>query len=128
VRILRGREQDAADYIDLIKARADFIRRVSAITAPYDALIMPTVPVIPPRVSDLKEDDAYRRKNVLVLRNPSIANFLDGCSISIPCHRAGDPPVGLMLFGQHNADRRLLAIAAAIEKVVSPTSQGRSPH
>ena len=81
---------------------------------------MPTVPVIPPPVADLKEDTAYRRTNVLVLRNPSIANFLDGCSISIPCHRAGDAPVGLMLFGQHNADRRLLSIAAAIEKVVSP--------
>jgi aspartyl-tRNA(Asn)/glutamyl-tRNA(Gln) amidotransferase subunit A len=128
VRILRGREQDAADYIDLINARADFIRRVSALTAPFDALIMPTVPVIPPRVSDLKEDDVYRRTNVQVLRNPSIANFLDGCSISIPCHRAGDAPVGLMLFDRHNADRRLLAIAAAIEKVVSPTSLGRSPH
>jgi aspartyl-tRNA(Asn)/glutamyl-tRNA(Gln) amidotransferase subunit A len=123
VRILRGREQDAADYIDLVKARADFIARVSAITAPYDALIMPTVPVIPPPVADLKEDNAYRRMNVLVLRNPSIVNFLDGCSISLPCHRAGDTPVGLMLFGQHNADRRLLSIAAAIEKVVSPTSR-----
>jgi aspartyl-tRNA(Asn)/glutamyl-tRNA(Gln) amidotransferase subunit A len=121
VRIVRGREQDAADYIDLVKARADFIARVRAITAPYDALMMPTVPVIPPRVSDLKADDVYRRINVLVLRNPSIANFLDGCSISIPCHRAGDAPVGLMLFGQHNSDRRLLAIASAIEKAVSPT-------
>src|SRR5262249_707875 len=117
VRILRGREQDAADYIDLIKARADFIRRVSAITAPYDALVMPTVPVIPPPVSDLKADDVYRRMNVLVLRNPSIANFLNGCSISIPCHRAGEPPVGLMLFGRHNSDRRLLAIASAIDAV-----------
>jgi aspartyl-tRNA(Asn)/glutamyl-tRNA(Gln) amidotransferase subunit A len=56
----------------------------------------------------------------LVLRNPSIVNFLDRCSISIPCHRAGDAPVGLMLIGEHDADRRLLAIAAGIEKVVSP--------
>ena len=53
---------------------------------------------------------------MLVLRNPSIANFLDRCSISIPCHRAGDAPVGLMLFGEHGADRRLLSIAAAIER------------
>jgi aspartyl-tRNA(Asn)/glutamyl-tRNA(Gln) amidotransferase subunit A len=81
---------------------------------------MPTVPVIAPRVADLEADEAYRRFNMLVLRNPSIANFLDGCSISIPCHRAGDAPVGLMLFGEHNADRRVLSIAAAIEQVVSP--------
>jgi hypothetical protein len=28
-----------------------------------------------------------------------------------------------MLFGEHNADRRLLAVAAAIEKVVSPVER-----
>jgi aspartyl-tRNA(Asn)/glutamyl-tRNA(Gln) amidotransferase subunit A len=122
-RILRGREQSAADYIDVLKARADFMRRVRAVTALYDALMMPTVPVIAPRVADLEADEAYRRFNMLVLRNPSIANFLDGCSISIPCHRAGDAPVGLMLFGEHNADRRLLSIAAAIEQVVSPLAE-----
>ncbi len=123
-RILRGREQDAADYIDLLKARADFIRRVRAVTFPYDALVMPTTPIIPPRVADLEADEAYRRTNMLVLRNPSIANFLDGCAISIPCHGAGEAPVGLMLCGEHNADRRLLSIAAAIEKIVSPTVDG----
>jgi aspartyl-tRNA(Asn)/glutamyl-tRNA(Gln) amidotransferase subunit A len=120
VRILRGQEQDAADYIDLRNARADFIRRVAAVTAPYDALVMPTVPVTAPRLADLAADDAYRHANFLALRNPSIANFLDRCSISIPCHRPGDAPVGLMLIGEHGGDRRLLAIAAAIEAVVSP--------
>jgi len=120
VRILRGREQDAADYIDLVKARADFIRRVAAITAPYDALVMPTTPLTAPRIADLQASEAYRRTNMLMLRNPSIANFLDGCAISLPCHRAGDAPVGLMLFGAHGADRRLFSIAAAIEQVVSP--------
>ena len=120
-RILRGKEQDAADYIDIVKARADFIRRVAVVTAPYDALVMPTVPVTAPRVADLASDDAYRHTNLLVLRNPSIANVLDRCAISIPCHRAGDAPAGLMLIGEHAADRRLLSIAAAIETLVSPS-------
>jgi aspartyl-tRNA(Asn)/glutamyl-tRNA(Gln) amidotransferase subunit A len=120
VRILRGQEQDAADYIELRAARADFIRRLAAITAPYDALLMPTVPVTAPRLADLVSDDAYRHANFLVLRNPALANFLDRCSISIPCHHAGDAPVGLMLIGEQGADRRLVSIAAAIETVVSP--------
>ena len=123
VRILRGQEQEAADYIDLVNARVDFIRRLAAITAPYDALVMPTVPVVAPKLADLEPDDAYRRVNAMVLRNPSVANFLDRCSISIPCHRAGDAPVGLMLIGEHDADRGLLAIAAALEQVVSPGLQ-----
>jgi aspartyl-tRNA(Asn)/glutamyl-tRNA(Gln) amidotransferase subunit A len=120
-RILRGKEQDAADYIDLVAARADYIRRMAAVTAPYDALVMPTTPLVAPRIADLAADDAYRHANAAMLRNTSIANFLDGCSISLPCHRAGDAPVGLMLIGEHDGDRRLLSIAAAIEKVVSPT-------
>ena len=119
-RLLGGREQSAADYIDLVRARADFISRVAAITAPFDALVLPTVPVIAPRIDALKADDDYRRINLLVLRNPAVANFLDRCAVSIPCHRAGDAPVGLMLIGEHGADRRLLAIAAGIEAIVAP--------
>jgi aspartyl-tRNA(Asn)/glutamyl-tRNA(Gln) amidotransferase subunit A len=121
-RILRGQEQSAADYIDLVAARADFIRRVAAVTAPYDALLMPTTPLTAPRLADLAADDSYRKVNFLMLRNPAIVNFLDRCSISLPCQRAGDAPVGLMLIGEHGADRCLLAIAAAIEQVVSPAS------
>jgi aspartyl-tRNA(Asn)/glutamyl-tRNA(Gln) amidotransferase subunit A len=120
VRILRGREQDAADYIELLDARAAFIRRVRSVTAPYDALVMPTTPLVAPRVADLADDKDYRRINMFMLRNPSIANFIDGCSISIPCQRAGDAPVGLMLFGEHHSDRRLLSIAAAMEPLLAP--------
>jgi aspartyl-tRNA(Asn)/glutamyl-tRNA(Gln) amidotransferase subunit A len=121
-RIVRGQEQSAADYIDLVAARGDFIRRVDAVTAPYDALLMPTTPLTAPRLADLAAADSYRKVNFLVLRNPAIVNFLDRCSISLPCQRAGEAPVGLMLIGEHGADRRLLAIAAAIEQVVSPPS------
>jgi aspartyl-tRNA(Asn)/glutamyl-tRNA(Gln) amidotransferase subunit A len=50
-----------------------------------------------------------------MLRNPGIANFLDRCAITIPCHAPGAAPVGLMLMGEHNADRTLLALARGIE-------------
>lgn len=119
-RILRGTEQDAADYITLTRARADFIRRVETTTVPYDALLMPTVPLVAPPLRELESEEAYRTINLLMLRNPTVANFLDRCSISIPCHRAGDAPVGLMLIGPHNDDDRLLAIAAAVEGLVAP--------
>jgi aspartyl-tRNA(Asn)/glutamyl-tRNA(Gln) amidotransferase subunit A len=119
-RVLRGQEQDASDYIELIRARTDFIGRLELATAPYDALALPTVPIVAPRLDAFESDEVYRRINMLVLRNPSIANFLDRCSISIPCHEAGEAPIGFMLIGEHGADRRLLSIAAAVEKVVAP--------
>jgi aspartyl-tRNA(Asn)/glutamyl-tRNA(Gln) amidotransferase subunit A len=64
------------------------------------------------------DDDAYYRTNLLVLRNPSIANFLDRCALSLPCSQPGEPPVGLMLMGEHGADRRLLGIGLAVERVL----------
>src|SRR5262249_3492974 len=101
VRILRGSEQSAADYIDLLQARADMIARVSRATAACDALVMPTVPVVAPRLSEVAGDAEYGRVNLLLLRNPSVANFLDGCAISLPMHEPGDAPTGLMLIGRH---------------------------
>jgi aspartyl-tRNA(Asn)/glutamyl-tRNA(Gln) amidotransferase subunit A len=121
VRILRGKEQSEADYLALKQARASLIERVRPITAGFDAVIMPTVPIIAPLLSEVETDADYGRLNLLLLRNPTIANFLDRCAVSIPCHRAGDAPVGLGLMGEHGADRRLLAVAQAIEAIVSDT-------
>ena len=120
VRIMRGKDQDATQYIELIRARADLIRRVAAISGQFDALIMPTVPIVAPSLASLEAEEQFRTVNVLMLRNTMIANVLDRCAISIPCHRHGGAPVGLMLVGEHGADRRLFSIAAAVEQIVSP--------
>jgi aspartyl-tRNA(Asn)/glutamyl-tRNA(Gln) amidotransferase subunit A len=119
-RIMRGKEQDAAHYVELIRARADLIGRVATASAQYDALIMPTVPIVAPPLASLDAEEQFRAVNLLVLRNTTIANILDRCAISIPCHRRGDAPVGFMLVGEHGADRRLFAIAAAVEQIVAP--------
>src|SRR5215470_18601465 len=119
-RLERGKDIDAADYIELQWAREQMIARLAAITAPYDALMMPTCPIVAPALRDLEKPEAARAANFLLLRNTGIANFFDRCSVSIPCHKAGDAPVGLMLIGENGADRRLLAMAAAIEKTVAP--------
>jgi aspartyl-tRNA(Asn)/glutamyl-tRNA(Gln) amidotransferase subunit A len=117
-RILRGERMTAADYIDLTNARADIIRRCNEATQDFDALVMPTCPLEPPRIADLAEEDEYNRVNLLQLRNPAIGNFLDRCSISLPCHRPGEAPVGLMLMGETMGDARLFSIAAAVEPVL----------
>jgi len=120
MRIEKGAEQDASDYITLCIARTDFIERVTAQCALFDALIMPTVPHIAPTIAELEDDDAYARANLLMLRNPAVVNFLDGCAASVPCHRAGDAPAGLMVSGLGGTDSRTLAIAQAVEALLAP--------
>src|SRR4029453_17537261 len=98
--------------IELVAARARLIAAVSRHTAGFDAVVCPTCPVIPPAIAEGEQEAAYNRINLLLLRNPSVANFLDRCSVSLPIHRAGEAPVGLMLTGEHMADKTLLAVAA----------------
>ena len=114
-RIERGSQQSAADYVDLLAARTRIIAAANAATAGVDALIMPTVPVVPPRIADLDDEREYGRVNLLVLRNCAVGNFLDRCAISLPCHAPGEAPVGLMLVGETMGDARLFAIASAVE-------------
>ena len=123
VRILRGREQSAAEYLDLIRARADLQRRVDKQLAEFDAALLPTTPITAPLLQDLESDEAYVRINQLALHNTAVTNFLDRCAISVPCQEAGTAPVGLMLMGPHGGDRRTLAIAAAVEVLVSGARQ-----
>jgi len=119
VRITRGETMSAADYIDLVAARARLIASFDRATAPYDCILMPTVPIIAPRISALDDERAYNSLNMLILRNTAIGNFFDRCAISIPCHRAGEAPAGLMLMGETMGDARLFSIAASVEAALA---------
>jgi aspartyl-tRNA(Asn)/glutamyl-tRNA(Gln) amidotransferase subunit A len=115
LRIERGEKQSAADYLDLLAARRRLIAEFDAATREFDALLLPTTPIVPPRIAELDNERDYNRLNLLILRNTAAGNFLDRCAISLPCHRPGEPPVGLMLMGETLGDARLFSIAAAVE-------------
>ena len=83
---------------------------------------MPTIPVVAPAIAPLQaSDDAYTQTNLLILRNPTFINFLDGCALTLPCHVPGEAPVGLMLAGCGGQDARVLAAGAAVERVLGDT-------
>lgn len=119
-RIRRGESMGAADYVDLLQARRDWIARIEAAVAGFDALLAPTVPLLAPPIAALQTDDAaFYGVNAQLLRNPSAVNFLDGCAITLPCQAEGDWPVGLMLFAPAMADDRLLSAALAAEALLA---------
>jgi aspartyl-tRNA(Asn)/glutamyl-tRNA(Gln) amidotransferase subunit A len=117
-RIMRGKEMSAADYIDLLRARVDLQKRVSAITSNYDAVISPTCAITAPTLDEVATPEGFTKKNMLLLRNTTVGNFLDRCGISLPCQAAGELPVGFMLMGEAMADKRLLSLARSVAPVV----------
>ena len=117
-RILRGEAISAADYIDMLNARRSLIARAERRIAPYDALILPTTANTPPRIDDLADDKTFTSENLRALRNCTLINMIDGCAISLPAHRQGEVPVGLMLAAAGGSDRRILELAAGMESVI----------
>ncbi len=118
-RIRGGERMNAADYIDLLAARRRWIAQVTQRMAGFDALALPTVPIVAPRIAELEASDAaYFAANGLILRNPALINFLDGCALSLPCHSAGEAPVGLMLAAPGGHDREILLLGEGVERAL----------
>jgi aspartyl-tRNA(Asn)/glutamyl-tRNA(Gln) amidotransferase subunit A len=119
-RVSMGSTLSAADYVEILQLRAAFIREIEALAAPYDAIVMPATPCIAPTIADTESsDEAYFRWNFRIMRNTGLINFLDGCAVTIPCHQRGTAPVGFMVCGTGGTDRRILAVAAAVERALS---------
>ncbi len=114
-RIMRGPQQSAADYLDLLQSRAEAIAKFNSECEPYDAVLSPTVPILAPRIADCVTEDEYNRLNMLTLRNTAMLNIVDGCSIALPMHKDGSPPTSLMMSAPAMADQRLFAFAEAVE-------------
>jgi aspartyl-tRNA(Asn)/glutamyl-tRNA(Gln) amidotransferase subunit A len=119
LRILRGANMTAFDYIDLLAARKDWIARVEARLQGFDAMLSPTVPMVaPPIASVLNDDTEFFRVNGLLLRNTAVVNMLDGCGISLPCHQPDELPVGLMLWHAAMHDDSVLDAALQVETLL----------
>ncbi|MDB5945143.1 MAG: amidase-like protein [Ramlibacter sp.] len=124
LRIERGAAMKAFEYMDLLRARGDWIGRVETALRGYDAVLSPTVPMVAPPIAAVgpgkERDEEFFRVNALLLRNASVVNMLDGCGISIPCQARGELPVGLMLWHGAMRDDTILNIAQQAETALAP--------
>ncbi len=125
-RIRMGEGASPEHYHALLKRRATWIGQMEQALFGFDAVLCPTVPLVaPPTASVLASDAAFFRVNGLLLRNTSLFNFMDGCSISLPCQAPGDLPVGLMLSAARGRDAALLSVAAAVEAALAASVSPR---
>lgn len=117
-RIERGSRIGAEQYEAALGCRAVAKERFSRVARDFDALLAPTVPIVAPRLTELEGGCAFNALNQKVLSNARIANLVDGCAITIPCHFRGELPVGLMLMGENCRDARLLRCATLMEQII----------
>ena len=123
-RLRLAEEVSAREYIELLDIRTAMIASVDRQTRPFDAVLMPTCPTIPPTITEMEDPDGWRGYNRTGTMRGVVANFLDRCALTVPCHTPGEPPVGLTLMGETMGDRRLMDIGLAAEQVLGDKCMG----
>ena len=115
-RVRGGKTVSGPDFVAGWNILRQIRKEYAAETAQFDAVIMPTAPLLPPDAARLLTDDAYyKSENLLALRNTRVANLLDVCSITLP---TGVPSCGIMFNGQTGGEARLLRLAAAAARAL----------
>jgi len=115
-RIGPGAEVPAADWIAGRDELRALRRRFADFAAPYNAVICPSSPILPPGTERVAADAEYYRKvNLRTLTNTRFGNLFDLCSVSLP---TGTPSCGILFNGLAGTDGRLLRLVAAAERVL----------
>jgi aspartyl-tRNA(Asn)/glutamyl-tRNA(Gln) amidotransferase subunit A len=105
----------AQDYIRALRARRLVIEALRRALDGVDVLAMPTLPIVPPRISDAMN----ARDVVTLIRNTSVINQSGHPAVSLPMGlTAEDVPMGFQLVGQAHDDHGLLAVAEALERLI----------
>jgi aspartyl-tRNA(Asn)/glutamyl-tRNA(Gln) amidotransferase subunit A len=111
VRLERGCAVSHGDYVEMLRERSRLVEAMDARLAALDVLVMPTAAIVAPTIAEVADPKVFAARNAAVLRNTSMVNFFDLCSITVPL--PASLPVGLMLAARNGQDRSLLRIAAA---------------
>ena len=115
-RVRGGQTVTGPDYCAGWNTLRDIRKQYAAETAQFDAVIMPTAPILPPNAERLLTDDEYyKSENLLALRNTRVANLMDTASMTLP---TGVPSCGIMFNGQNGNEAQLLRVCAAAEKAL----------
>lgn len=108
-RLQRAEGVDAITYRKTLNAREalidDYHKEVG-----NKVLLLPTTPILAPDIAAFEDDEEYYRLNLLTLRNPTLANVMNGCSISLP-FKSGEESIGVMLTAPGGYDQSLLKVA-----------------
>ncbi len=117
LRLELGRYVLAEDYVRAQRGRQVLAAEVDAALAPRAALLLPTLPIVPPRLGteSIAIEDVTETTRALTLRLTQLFDVTGHPAISVPCGTAGGLPAGVQLVGRRGETDRLLALAAACE-------------
>ncbi len=119
-RLLKGRTISAVDYLAARDSREVLRRAVEAALERCDALVLPTLPIVAPKLgaTEVTMDNGQTLPvRAAMLRLTQLFNITGHPAISLPIPTSG-LPVGLQLVGRRDRTEDLLAVAAQVARVL----------
>lgn len=112
-RFSAGDAVTAAAYLRARKKMLELRAAWNARVAGFDAVLIPSSPILPPNIEKLLSDKAFFvAENLLTLRNTRIGNLLGLSALTLP---TATPSCGIMLMGKPFGEAALLRVGAAAE-------------
>jgi aspartyl-tRNA(Asn)/glutamyl-tRNA(Gln) amidotransferase subunit A len=112
-----GKDHSGPDYVAAWATLEATRIAYDKATAGFDAVILPTAPILPPDLARMKSDHTYYvTENLLSLRNTRIGNLMGLCALSLP---TGVPSCGLMMMMHPHHEEALLRLGAAAERALA---------
>ena len=114
-RLRKAAETTIADVDAANLIREKFTQEIDQLLDQYDAIVLPTLPQIPPKVADAENTVAFL--NMTALIRPF--NLSGHPAISIPLLSENKNPVGLQVITKRHTDEQLCAIATYLSCVAA---------
>jgi len=112
-----GKGHSGPDYVAAWEKIDDIRALWARAVAGYDAVLLPSVPILPPKLAELQSDhDYYVSANLMTLRNTRIGNLMGLPAVTLP---TGTPSCGLMMMGKPHKEEHLLRLAAAAQEALA---------
>lgn len=118
-RLLNAAKTSEAQVAEANQIREQLQQELDALLDQFDAILLPTLPQIPPKVADAGNTAAFLNMTALV--RPF--NLSGHPALTIPLETVDGQPVGLQIISKHHHDEQLCAIGKYIVNAQLPVKE-----
>ncbi len=102
-----------AYYLKALRIRAKIVDEFRSVFKNFDALLAPSMPILPPKFSDIEKLSPIQAYNMDILTiGPNMAGMP---TLSIPSGKSCGLPIGVQLIANQFEESKLIAAGSAIE-------------
>ena len=119
IRLAAAENYTAAEHLRRVREVDRMAAAADAAFGPFDAIVGPTIPITPPKMSDVATPESHLVANTRYVQNTVTVSLLHQCAVTIPVGLdAASMPVGMQIVCRNSSDETAVGVALACERVL----------